>query len=183
MIKVMTKIKKISKFFCIIFQILFWLQPLIIVFFWLTYKTDFGFISSLIQSSFGILEGPLAINSLTRILGIAISIPPTAIIMFMFFQIIKILKNYEHEKIFVLSNAIAFRQLGIIVIVWRIADIIYKALATLVVTFQNPPTQKIFAITINSDDFYTFILGGFIILIGWVMIEAYKIHEEQNLTI
>lgn len=179
----MTKIKNISNFFRIIFQFLFCLQPITIIFFWLTFQTKLGFISSQIQTSFGIPDGPLTINLITRIMGIAISIPSTAAIMYGFYQIITILRNYEREQIFTANNANAYRRLGITIIIWKIADIICNALTTLVVTFQNAPTQRFIAVTIKSHDFYTFILGGTIILIGWVMSEAHKIYEEQNLTI
>jgi hypothetical protein len=143
-------------------------------------KFDVSF-AWLANSNFPASVEPLTLTD--KIMGIIISIPSTALIMFGLYLMISILKNYEQGQIFILKNAKFFRKLGITIILWKIVDIICSSLITLVTSLQNAVGERVLTISFGSNDFYTFVLGGAIILIGWVMTEAHNMHEEQALTI
>ena len=105
----MNKIKKVSKFFRIFFQILFIVIPLGTLVSWLLLNTSYDIFTS-IGVGQNIVSGPVTVNLLTRVLGIAISCLPVGIILFGFYQLIKIFKKYEKGEIFSINNAIRYQK-------------------------------------------------------------------------
>ena len=178
----MNKIKKVSKRFRIFFQIMFILIPLGVIWFWLVFhgKHDvfkqFGIGASLVSR-------PITVDFLSRALAMAVSIIPTGIILYCLTQLIKLFKNYEDGNIFVFNNVICYQKLGYALFSWVIGGIIYEALISLALTFQNAPKLRLIATGISSIDLVALIAGGIILLISWVMKEAYKTSKEQSLMI
>jgi len=103
----MDKIKKFSRRFRLLLQIIFYLIPIFILWFWLVFHTSHDIfvplgIGAWLLEFFG---KPVTINALTRILGFIATMLPAGIMMYGIRQLIKLFKNYELEQIFTLANA------------------------------------------------------------------------------
>jgi hypothetical protein len=179
----MNKIKRVSRRFRILFQILFYFTPVAVLWFWLSLHGPIDLFSKLGIGA-ALFMHPVTINGITRILGIIVTMLPAGILMYALAQLIKLFKHYEHGEIFTIDNANRYRKLGYTLFAWVIGGLIYDALISLVMTFQNSGAgQKVVAIGVNGIDIVVIITGGLILLIAWVMKEAQKISEEQSLTI
>ena len=54
---------------------------------------------------------------------------------------------------------------------------------SVVLSFNNPPGERILAISFVGMDFLTLILGMIILIISWVMKEGYILADEHSHTI
>ena len=181
----MDKIKKFSRRVRLLLQIIFYLIPIFILWFWLVFHTSHDIFGSLgigtwLLEFFG---KPVTINTLTRILGFIATMLPAGIMMYGIRQLIKLFKNYELGQIFTLANANYYRKLGYTLFALVIGRVIYSALISFIMTFQNVPGQRVAGLTFVGIDIISLITGGIIIIIAWVMQEAYKISHEQELVI
>ncbi len=179
----MNKIKKVSKCFRIFFQIMLIVIPIGQFMTWLLLNTKYDIFTP-IGVGPNMLSGQITVNLLTRVLGITISCLPIGIVLYSLYQLIKLFKNYEKEQVFSINNAIRYQKLGYAMLAWVFADIIYYALIPLALTFQNfPHHQLILSISFGNFDFARLVAGGIILIIAWVMKEAYKMSNEQSLMI
>ena len=90
--------------------------------------------------------------------------------------------SYEQQEIFTVENVRRLKKFGYALFGWVIGGWIYDALLSLVFSMQAGQPAMIHII-FRSSDVTTIIVGSIIILISWVMNEAYKIAEEQAQTI
>jgi len=177
----MNKIKRISRLFRLLFQILFYLQPFFTALFWIFVKTP---PANAIGIQLPVEPHYFTLNATIRTFGFLVSLIPTAFWMYGLHCLVKLFKNYEQGKIFVLKNALFYRNLGYTICIWFFVRFFYQALISLVVTFQNRPLHKSsIMIGLSNHDILLLIVGGVIILISWVMKEGYKLSEEQSLTV
>ncbi|MBN1683980.1 MAG: DUF2975 domain-containing protein [Gammaproteobacteria bacterium] len=179
----MEKIKTVSGRFRILFQLIFFTAPIGVFLFWLTVKTPHD-VFTVFGISAGIITGHMiTLNALTRILAFFASLIPTGIFMYGLHQLIKLFRNYQKGKIFELKNVNYYRKLGYALLAWVLGGFLYDALISFILTFQNPHAHRIIAIGINSGRIVSLFASGIIILIAWVMKEAYLIHEDGALVI
>ncbi len=54
------------------------------------------------------------------------------------------------------------------------------AALSVVLTFANPPGQKMLVLGISLDDYMIALFGGLILAIGHVMVEATRISDEHR---
>ncbi len=160
--------------------------PVGIIFFWLTTQTDHDYLSftGLVQYGLdiqAITHTELSIR--TRVISIAVSLLYSSILMFALNSLIQLFKNYQRGDIFTLKNAKLYQKLGYSVFYWVLGGIVYQAIMTVVLSFNNPPGQRILAISISGVDILSLLIGFFVVMISWIMQEAYRIADENNNTI
>ncbi|MBU1926220.1 MAG: DUF2975 domain-containing protein [Gammaproteobacteria bacterium] len=181
----MNKIATVSRKFRILFQILFYLTPLTLFIFWITFHTPYDFFNKLGITVPIMQGGTITVNGLTRILGFIVSMLPGSIFMYCLHQLARLLSNYEKGQIFIMDNINRYRKLGYALFAWVFCRaLIYEALISLVLSFQNtPPHKKFIMVGLSSFDLIALVTGGVILLISWVMKEAHQISKDQELTI
>ena len=87
-------------------------------------------------------------------------------------------RHYEITK-----NRQALNKLGYSLFYWVFGSVIYGSLMSVILSFNNPPGERIFAISFVGMDFLTLILGIIILIISWVMKEGYILADEHSQTI
>lgn len=177
----MTKLQYISRLLRILFQLGFLIIPIIHIIAWV-----FGPEIMLGGERAGIslfafprdisLTHALTIH--TRIAGFLIGLLPTIVEMYLCYFLIKLFRCYESNEIFSLNVARYTRNIGIILLIQIVAEIIYLILIHLLLATTNN-----ISINFSSVNFGSILLALFIILNSWIMIEGYKLREEQQLTI
>ena len=139
----MEKIKKISRRFRVLFQIIFYLTPIGVLGFWLVFKTPYDFFSQLGISSAFLLNTPVTIHNYTRAPAFIVTMLPAGIMMYGLRQLIKLFKNYELGQIFTLDNVNYYRKLGYTLFAWVFAGVIYSMLISFIISIffilYNPP--------------------------------------------
>lgn len=190
----MNKIKRVSLFFRIIFQIIFIGSPLLLVFAWATnpdsvvIMNGFFFNVSFIPSAYRATAehaNPImhALSFSDRILGFLVCSIPMAVELFIVYSLIKLFRLYEHDEIFSINNVRYIRNIGYALLVSELINPIYQALMGIVLTMHNPPGHHFFGITWGSNNAAIILMAFMIILISWIMAEGCKLSEDQQLTI
>ncbi|EAR56813.1 hypothetical protein SKA34_05015 [Photobacterium sp. SKA34] len=183
----MSNIQKQSKRARILFQLFLVLTPVLVCYFWLTIDTPYDYLTNtgIIQTSFddlhNITQVPLTLT--TRLIATLTSLIYCSIIMYALTKLIRLFRNYENNNIFTLENATIYQKLGYSIFYWVGGSVFYQAIMTLVLSFNNPPGQRMIAFSFVGVDFITIIMGLIVLIISWVMKEAYILADEQHLTI
>lgn len=96
----------------------------------------------------------------------------------------KIFHRYEVGKIFTLSNAQCYYNIGkLLFFDALLAQPISECLWVLAVTLSNPVGKRCIRFTIGTPNIMAIFIGLLVILISWVMIEGSTMQDEQQLTI
>ena len=182
----MSKIQKQSRRARIFFQSLFVLTPIAVCYYWLTVETSYDFLTSfgVIQLSHNIdsyTQLPLTLT--TRILATIASLFLCSIIMYALKVLINLFRSYERNEIFSLDNVMSYQKLGYSLFYWVGASVVYGALMSVILSFNNPPGDRMLAIGFVGVDFLTLVLGFIILIISWVMKEGYILADENSHTI
>ena len=189
----MNKIKRVSWFFRIIFQIIFIGFPLLLAYSWMTNPEEFVLFNGIINGSF-IPKGYLAtadhpsqimhvMSVSERLCGFLVCMIPMAIDLFIVYSLIKLFRLYERGEIFSINNVRYMRNIGYGLLAGEFIDPIFQSLMGIVLTIHNPPGHRFFSIGWGSTNAGIILMALMIILISWVMAEGCKLREDQQLTI
>lgn len=172
--KASERLKKNSRRLRRLFLILLVLIPIFDAIFWMGVG---GGEDSYKRSLPVVISGELPIMATT--LGFLISMIPTGVVMYTLLLIARLFGLYEKGKIFDQENVECFRAIGWSIIACDIADLFAKMALGPILTYHMPgggdPPLNI------SLDFYVLLAGFSVLTIAWVMEEARKIKDEQDL--
>jgi Protein of unknown function (DUF2975) len=183
----MNKIQKVSLFFRIVFQMIFVALPILLIISWVYAPNEvvsmLGFVKlNAIPTSYA----KAILHTLTlqeKILGCLLSTIPMIIEMFVLYFLIKLFKLYEQGEIFSLQHVKLLRNIGYTLLITQIIEPFYQFFMGLVLTIHNPPHHRFAAVTLSHTNIGILLTALLVILISWIMAEAYKLREEQQLTI
>ncbi|MCL9780681.1 DUF2975 domain-containing protein [Vibrio sp. S4M6] len=182
----MPNIQKQSRRVRLILQCFMLLLPIMVCYFWLTVNTPADYLTNfgIIQLSFDInnfTQVPLSLS--TRLLAIIASLALSSILIYALWTLVKLFRHYEQGDIFSLENAKFYQKLGYSVFYWVIGSVVYKTVIILILSFNNPPGQRLLSISFGGADLLTLLFGLMVMIISWVMKEGYMIADENRHTI
>ena len=162
-----------------LFQALLVLIPLALFYFWfISDTTTNGFIDLDVSAYTSV---PL--SRVTQLQAFAASMLPSGIIMYALVQLIKLFKLYEAGIIFKTSNVVCYQKLGYTLFLWSLGSVVYSGLISVILSFNNPPGQRVLQLSVGSFDLVAIICGIIVLMISWVMKEGQKIAEENSHTV
>jgi hypothetical protein len=199
----MNRIARVSKLLRLTFWIMLLCAPLVTAFFWSFFKyLPEDLIASNLPSALAekfrfwitfqgspetispdLVSSPLIINASSLVLAFLADMIPTAVLMYILYMLTKLFRNYELGIIFSLENSQIYRKLGFGLFGKAIADFLYVMLGGLALTFQNPIGKRVLMFELSTPQITLIFIGFVVLLISWIMEEAFKISEEQALTI
>lgn len=135
-----------------------------------------------IQDKFpGYVLWPLPVT--TRLLCFVVCMLTAGVAMYGVLILMRLFRLYEAGSIFTSANVACFRSLAKVLMWWCGAGILQDPLLGLSLTAHNPPGQHVLAIGLTSPDLTALMIGAFLAIIAWVMEEARRLQEEQDLTV
>lgn len=182
----MEKIQTYSRRVRKVLQALVILAPLLTLYYWFTVSTDMDvlFRAGIIETEVDPMiftNQPLTIT--TRILAFLASMLPCGILMYALRQLINLFRHYENQEIFTLSTATYCQKLGYVFFYWVAGSFIYSGLISVILSFNNPPGERVLSLTLNGIDLLSILCGFVVLIISWVMKEAHKIADEHMHTV
>ena len=183
----MNKIQRVSFYFRIFFQCLFYATPLVLTLFWLFLPDNLGteqwgglinFIPESIQQK---ILTPLPAN--TKFLGFLISLIPVTVSEIILFFLIRLFRQYEKNEIFNLASVTYIKKIGRTLLIGCLLAPIHEALLSATLTWNNPVGHRIAVISLSGTSVIIVLTSLMIILISWIMSEACQLKDEQQLTI
>ena len=122
--------------------------------------------------------GPLT-NS-TRVMYLLWDVPSLAVILAALFKLWQLFGEYLHSRIFSQRALTSLRGFARWVLVGAFLQPLYRAVLSVIVTWQNGPGKRELTINFSSDDYLVLLLGVVILAISSVMAEAARIAEDNE---
>lgn len=183
----MDRIKRVSLFFRVVFQILFIALPVILVIAWVTSPESFVIMGGVINMNFiprSYVNNILHVLTPTdRLLGFAISSIPMLIELYILYSLIKLFGLYSKGEIFSVNNVRYIRNIGYALLLTQIVNPLYEGLMGVALTWHNPHGHRFASVTLDQTNLGIIFVALIVILISWIMAEGCKLREEQQLTI
>jgi hypothetical protein len=185
----MNRIKKVSLFFRLVFQIIFVTLPVLLIISWVYAPDELMLLAGIIRINAipAVYSVPQTIQHTLSVgeksLGCLVSVIPLMLVMFIFYSLIKLFKLYEKGEIFSIQHVRYIRNIGYTLLAGQLIEPFYQFAMGLVLTWHNPPHHRFASITLDQTNFGILLTAFLVILISWIMAEGCKLHEEQQLTI
>jgi len=117
-------------------------------------------------------------NSLV-ILGSMQLIPYLLIYLFLF----KLFTLYQHGQVFTLANSNCFKNIALSLLAWIPINLLYPIVVTLFIRLTGLSESMAIHISLGSREFIYLLSGLIIYVMAWIMSDASKLHQEQELVI
>lgn len=127
------------------------------------------------------MYGP--VTPLMRLLGFLSSMLPGAATMYSFLCLSRLFARFGQGEMFSGEAVGLLRRLGWAVLATQGLRVLHGSLTSLVLTMDNPPGRHIISLGLDNATLAEVVTGVVVILASWVMDEARKLKEEQELVI
>lgn len=100
------------------------------------------------------------------------------------FYMISLLKLYTKSNLFSQKHAHFFKRIGQSRLLYGTFGLVVgDSLLGIDVTFDNPIGQRLLSVSFGSPNIEMLVASLMITLVGWIMLEGFKLRSEQELTI
>lgn len=183
----MDKIKRISLFFRVLFQVSFVALPIFLITAWIISSGTLVIIGGAISLNYipaaysnSILH---VLSGSEKLLALGLGSIPMFIQLYILYSLINLFKLYEKGEIFPINNVRYIQKIGYALLITQIIDPIYQGAMGFVLTRYNPPGHRFATITLDQTNLGIILIALLVILISWIMAEGCKLREEQQLTV
>lgn len=188
----MTRIQKVSGYLLILFNILLVALPLMAILPWLMIKSSF--VQTLMKNEIFLQaiptpEGMINLSDvkwtpLTTLMGFS-AYALNALPVFAGLYLLRmIFRNYKQGIIFNTANAQNYRNLAILFFFDALlVQPINQMLLVLAATLYNEPGHRYISAAFGTTNCAVLFAGALLITISWIMLEASKLQDEQQLTV
>ena len=108
----------------------------------------------------------------------AITAVPVGVLLFGLWQVRALFLNFVDGQVFTLASARLLRNFAGSVLAQAILGPISSTALMLAFT-NNPPGSRQLVITLSVHDYLALIVGGVLLAVAWVMVEATRIADEN----
>jgi hypothetical protein len=110
-------------------------------------------------------------------------IPELLFCLFIYLSLIKLFGLYQQGIIFTANHINQLRNIGTCLLVWTVFDLFYPIFLMLFLRLSGLSESLPLFFSISSDQLLRLLVGLIIFVLGWIMTEAQKLQQEQELTI
>ncbi len=118
-------------------------------------------------------------GGLSLVLGFAISLAASGIILFGLWRLRRLFELYSHGRIFTAENAYCLRSFAWALVIFAVTKPLFGAALSVALTFRNPPGERALAISLGSNEFGVAFVGVLLLVIAWIMREGCRLAEEN----
>jgi hypothetical protein len=188
----MYRIQKVSSYLLVIFNILLIALPLFDLSLWLFIEyapikeaISEGLFFDPVRTPEGVINLSLIKwNPLSKFIGLMASLLGMLPIFLGLYVLKPVFRNYRKGEIFNVYNARHYKYLGWLFFLDAvISQPLSDMLMVLAVTLTNPPGHRYITIGFGTPNIAALFCGVLVIVISWVMVEGYKLQEEQKLIV
>ncbi|MFJ6324916.1 MULTISPECIES: hypothetical protein [unclassified Rhizobium] len=140
---------------------------------------DKSTVQTMLAPYLGIAGSPVTVTLATQLMGLALSAPPAALLVYLLLQARAIFTGFIAGRAITDIAAARVWRIGMILIAKGLLLPFWRMAASVLITFGNPPGQRLAALTISLDDILWAIVGGLLVAIGWTLREAARIADEN----
>src|SRR3954463_9868306 len=111
--------------------------------------------------------------------GAALTAIPVGVLLFGLWQARALFADFAVGRIFTLASARRLRDFAASMLAQAILGPISSSALLLAFTYDNPPGTRQLTIGLSSNDYIALIVGGVLLAVAWVMVEATRIADEH----
>lgn len=137
-------------------------------------------VESLVAPRLGLAGASLALDGATRLIGFAVSMLPMLVLFYVLHQASALFDGYRLGRVFTAAAPLRLRRIGLGLVALAGLRPVTATLLGLVLTYANAPGQRMLVIGFSLDDVLLALVGGLIVAIGHVMVEANALAEDQR---
>lgn len=170
------KLGRLSAVMCVVVALGGALAEIALLWIWL----GADLVRDIVVPRIGLASAPVDLGGGARLAGFAISMVPMAVLFYLLHQAYQLFDSYRVGNVFSALAPIRLRRMGLSMITLAILRPMTGTALALALTAANPPGQRYLALAISLDDYMIAALGGLILAIGHVMVEASRLAEENR---
>jgi len=178
---VMNKIKYVSLFFRVFFQVMFICLIAAQVIGWMLAPIQGGFFNVIPDAYQALVLHVLDVN--TKLAAFCVSSVLLVIKLAVIYSLIKLFRLYERHEFFSADNVLYIRNAGYGLLLLEIVRPVIDFTLGFILTAGNPPGFRIATMTFNDANIGVILIALMIILNSWIMSEGCKLNEDQKLII
>jgi len=119
----------------------------------------------------------------TRFWGFLVSLIPLAVKLYIITSLIQLFKLYEKGKIFTDKNVFHIKMIAYLLLAVQLIRPVHEAFLTMILTWHNPVGHRMAVASMTGTNIGLMLTALVILLVAWIMGEAKKLKEEQELTV
>lgn len=109
----------------------------------------------------------------------AITAVPVGVLLFGLWQVRTLFLNFVDGHVFTLASARLLRDFAGAVLAQAVLGPLSSTALMLAFTLDNPPGNRQLVIALSMHDYLALIVGGVLLAVAWVMMEATRIADEN----
>lgn len=139
-----------------------------------------GLIETYVLPRLGLAASHVTLTAPVRFGGFLICMLPMAVLLFMLHQAYELFDSFRLGRVFAEGVPLRLRRIGLCLIALAVLRPVTGALLSVALTAANASGQRMLVLSISLDDYMIAALGGLILAIGHVMIEANRLADESR---
>ena len=100
-------------------------------------------------------------------------------LLFGLWQVRALFIEFAGGRVFTLTSAQRLRNFAVSVLAQAVLGPISSTALLLAFTFDNPPGRRQLGIALSTNDYLALVIGGVLLAVAWVMVEATRIADEH----
>ncbi len=117
-------------------------------------------------------------SPLLRALAGLVSAIPLALVLYGLWQIKHLFQLFGAGLYFTVDGSRHLLRFGAALLLAAPAGILTRAIASVLLTMQNPEGSRQLVVQAGSNDYFSVVVGGLLLVVGWVMREAARMDRE-----
>jgi hypothetical protein len=170
------RLRRLSTFMCAVVVVGGFLAELGLIWVWLSPSA----VETLVVPRLGLEGMPVTLDVWTRTMGFAVCMLPMAVLVWLLYHAYALFDGYRLGHLFTDEAPLRLRRIGLSLLALALLRPVTATLLGVVLTLSNPPGQRLFSIGISIDDYIIAAIGGLLLSIGHVMVEAKRLADENR---
>jgi Protein of unknown function (DUF2975) len=138
------------------------------------------YFSAFVVPRLGLVNVPVTLDGATRLEGFAISMIPMLLLFFMLYQAYALFGSFRIGSVFADDAPARLRRIALGLIALAALRPVTGALIGAALTASNPAGQRILAFGLSIDDYMIAALGGLLLVLARVFLEANRLSDENR---
>ena len=139
-----------------------------------------GLIETYVLPRLGLAASHVALTAPLRFSGFLICMLPMAMLLFLLHQAYELFDSFRRGRVFAAEVPLRLRRIGLCLVALAVLRPVTGALLSVMLTAANASGQRMLVLSISVDDYMIAALGGLVLAIGHVMIEANRLADESR---
>lgn len=140
---------------------------------------ELGYDAARLQSGLN-AETPVAVTPLAFAFVLLLSTLHVALLSGAMWEMAGLFSGFSKQAILVPATGKHLRRTGILLFLFAVLSPVARTFGTLAVTLANPPGQRLFAVSFESQDLVLALIAVLLLMLGHVMAEAAQIAEDNR---